>query len=79
MIVHSGAGMYQITDEFAQKTGEYKDGIERILKDESAPEALQPYLSLINSLNANGELELYPGSPSIAKAFMRRQDSTHLV
>ena len=75
---HSGAGMYQIADEFAQKTGEYKDGIERILKDESAPEALQPYLSLINSLNANGELELYPGSPGIAKAFMRRQDSTHL-
>jgi 23S rRNA (adenine2030-N6)-methyltransferase len=70
--------MYELADEYAQKTGEYKDGIEKIIKDESAPEALEPYLSLINSLNANGELGVYPGSPGIAKAFMRRQDSTHL-
>jgi 23S rRNA (adenine2030-N6)-methyltransferase len=75
---HSGAGMYQLADEYAQKTGEYKEGIEKIIKDESAPEPLMPYLSLINSLNANGELSLYPGSPGIAKAFIRRQDSTHL-
>ncbi len=75
---HSGAGMYQLADEYAQKTGEYKEGIEKIIHDESTPESLKPYLSLINSLNINGDLEVYPGSPGIAKAFMRRQDSTHL-
>lgn len=75
---HSGAGMYQLTDEYAQKTGEYKNGIEKIINDDSAPEALQPYLSLIKSLNLQSDLEVYPGSPGIAKAFMRRQDSTHL-
>ena len=78
---HSGAGMYQLADEFAQKTGEYKDGIAKIINDDSAPEALEPYLSLINSLNLNpsdGELEIYPGSPGVAKAFVRRQDSSHL-
>lgn len=75
---HSGAGMYQLTDEFSQKTGEYKNGIEKIINDESAPESLETYLSLINSLNINDDLTVYPGSPGIAKAFMRRQDSTHL-
>jgi 23S rRNA (adenine2030-N6)-methyltransferase len=78
---HSGAGMYQLAEEYAQKTGEYKDGIAKIINDENAPESLEPYLSLINSLNLNpsdGELEIYPGSPGIAKAFVRRQDSSHL-
>lgn len=75
---HSGAGMYQLADEYAQKTGEYKDGIEKIINDDEAPESLECYLSLINSINLNSELEVYPGSPGIAKAFVRRQDSSHL-
>ena len=79
---HSGAGMYQLADAYAQKTGEYKDGIAKIINDEDAPESLEPYLSLIKSLNLShdksSELEVYPGSPGIAKAFVRRQDSSHL-
>lgn len=79
---HSGAGMYQLGDAYAQKTGEYKEGIAKIFNDDNAPEALQPYLSIINTLNANPTdedgLEIYPGSPGIAKAFVRRQDSSHL-
>ena len=79
---HSGAGMYQLTDEYAQKTSEYKDGIAKIINDDNAPESLEPYLSLIRSLNLNStlsnDLEIYPGSPGIAKAFVRRQDSSHL-
>lgn len=78
---HSGAGMYQLADEYAQKTGEYKEGIAKIINDENTPESLEPYLSLIKSLNLNpsdSELDVYPGSPGIAKAFVRRQDSSHL-
>ena len=79
---HSGAGMYQLTDEYAQKTSEYEDGIAKIINDDNAPESLEPYLSLIRSLNLNStlsnDLEIYPGSPGIAKAFVRRQDSSHL-
>ena len=79
---HSGAGMYQLADAYAQKTGEYKDGIAKIINDEDAPESLEPYLSLIKSLNLShdksSELEVYPGSPGIAKAFVRRQASSHL-
>jgi 23S rRNA (adenine2030-N6)-methyltransferase len=75
---HSGAGMYQLADEYAQKTGEYKDGIAKLIHNDDLPEPLVPYIELIKQLNITGELELYPGSPGIAKQLVRRQDSTHL-
>ena len=76
---HSGAGMYQLSDEYAQKTGEYKDGIAKLIESNDLPEALQPYIDLVKDLNREtGELALYPGSPGIARQFTRRQDSAHL-
>jgi len=79
---HSGAGMYSLKDEYAQKTGEYKDGIAKILNarnDEKFPEPLIPYIALLEQLNLeNNELEVYPGSPGVAKQLIRRQDSAHL-
>jgi len=81
---HSGAGMYQLEDEYAQKTGEYKEGIAKLINEANIPEPLQPYIYLIKELNPSNtnsetnDLTLYPGSPGIAKRFMRRQDSTHL-
>ena len=76
---HSGAGMYQLSDEYAQKTGEYKDGIAKLIENDDLPEALQPYIDLVKDLNREiEELSLYPGSPGIARQFTRRQDSAHL-
>jgi len=79
---HSGAGMYSLKNEYAQKTGEYREGIAKILQaenDASFPEALTPYVELIKHLTPeNSELDIYPGSPGIAKQLMRRQDSAHL-
>lgn len=81
---HSGAGMYQLADKYAQKTGEYKNGIAKLINDQNIPDALQPYVNLIKELNPShkenetNDLDLYPGSPGIAKRYMRRQDSTHL-
>lgn len=78
---HSGAGMYQLEDEYAQKTGEYKDGIAKLIDNEDLPEALQPYIDLVKDINQaeqSDELALYPGSPGIARQFTRRQDSAHL-
>ncbi|MGB1199061.1 MAG: 23S rRNA (adenine(2030)-N(6))-methyltransferase RlmJ [Thalassotalea sp.] len=74
---HSGASMYQLADEYAQKTGEYKNGIEKLISQKDLPEALVPYIELISALNTD-ELSYYPGSPGIAKQFTRRQDSAHL-
>ena len=81
---HSGAGMYQLTDAYAQKTGEFKEGIAKIISDVNAPEELELYLDLIKKLNSDEELKsgeelnIYPGSPGIARQFVRRQDSSHL-
>jgi len=76
---HSGAGMYQLADEYAQKTGEYKNGIAKLIENDDLPEALQPYIDLVKDLNSESdELSLYPGSPGIARQFTRRQDSVHL-
>jgi len=76
---HSGAGMYQLTEEYAQKTGEYKQGIAKLINNKDVPEALDEYISLIQSFNEKeSELNLYPGSPAVAKEFSRRQDSAHL-
>ncbi|XPF95216.1 23S rRNA (adenine(2030)-N(6))-methyltransferase RlmJ [Colwellia sp. RE-S-Sl-9] len=75
---HSGAGMYQLTEEYAQKTGEYKQGIAKLINNDDVPEALEEYITLIKSFNQEQQLELYPGSPAVAKEFSRRQDSAHL-
>jgi len=75
---HSGAGMYQLTEEYAQKTGEYKQGIAKLINNDDIPEALEEYIALIKSFNDAEKLELYPGSPAVAKEFSRRQDSAHL-
>ena len=75
---HSGAGMYQLTEEYAQKTGEYKQGIAKLINNDDIPEALEEYIALIQSFNQSEELKLYPGSPAVAKEFSRRQDSAHL-
>jgi 23S rRNA (adenine2030-N6)-methyltransferase len=75
---HSGAGMYSLADEYAQKTGEFKDGIAKLINQVELPEALIDYINIIKSFNEDGELDYYPGSPAIAKYFDRRQDSAHL-
>ena len=78
---HSGAGMYQLEDDYAKKTGEYKDGIAKLINNNDLPEALQPYIDLVKDINQaeqSDELALYPGSPGIARQFTRRQDSAHL-
>jgi len=75
---HSGAGMYKLKDDYAQKTGEYKAGIAKLINNNDLPETLLPYIEIINAINNEQELSLYPGSPGIAKQFTRRQDSAHL-
>lgn len=88
---HSGAGMYALQDKYAQETGEYKDGIAKIINQNDIPAALEEYIELIKSMNVGSseaitsdtdansdELTVYPGSPGIAKNYTRRQDSAHL-
>jgi 23S rRNA (adenine2030-N6)-methyltransferase len=74
---HAGIGLYDLSSEPAQKTGEWREGIGRIMEADLAPPAallLAPYLGVVRDLNADGPLLRYPGSPLIARALMRDSD-----
>ncbi len=71
---HSGVGRYDLTHEWSEKTGEYKQGIARIWQQEGIPTELQSYLDAIAELNPEETLRYYPGSPCVARAQLREQD-----
>ncbi|MGE6786400.1 23S rRNA (adenine(2030)-N(6))-methyltransferase RlmJ [Ensifer adhaerens] len=74
---HAGIGLYDLSSEEAQKTGEWRDGVGRLLDGDLPPEIaaiLAPYLSSIRALNPGAELTLYPGSPKLARMLFRPQD-----
>jgi 23S rRNA (adenine2030-N6)-methyltransferase len=73
---HSGAGLYSLHSDHAAKLEEYANGIGR-LKLEDFPE-LARYFEVVNAHNESGALDFYPGSPSIAKYFLRPQDAAWL-
>lgn len=74
---HAGIGLYDLSSEEAQKTGEWRDGIGRLLEgDLPAPVAtiLEPYLATVRELNPGSELTRYPGSPKLVRMLFRPQD-----
>ncbi|AMX99746.1 23S rRNA (adenine(2030)-N(6))-methyltransferase RlmJ [Mesorhizobium ciceri] len=74
---HAGIGRYDLSSAEAQKTGEWQGGIGRLIDAPfAAPVAalLAPYLETIRSLNPEGGIQKYPGSPLIARHLMRKQD-----
>lgn len=71
---HSGVGRYDLTHEWSEKTGEYKQGIARLWHSEQIPPELESYLQAIRGLNRDGSLRYYPGSPRVARAQIREQD-----
>ena len=74
---HAGAGLYDLTGAEASRGGEWHDGIERLLAArlaEPVATLLAPYLEVIGALNERGRLKTYPGSPAIARAWLRPQD-----
>ena len=74
---HAGIGLYNLSSEPAQKTGEWREGIGRVMEADLVPpvaDLLAPYLGVVRQLNADGPLLRYPGSPLIARALMRNVD-----
>lgn len=78
---HAGAGRYDLGSEAAQKTGEWRGGIGRLIGQRLPPDIaplLMPYLDAVRAENADApDLACYPGSPALARRLMRRGD--HLV
>lgn len=73
---HSGAGLFNLNSNHATKLEEHTNGIGKLtFKD--FPE-LAHYFEVINSYNKSGASNFYPGSPSIAKYFLRPQDRAWL-
>lgn len=79
---HAGIGLYDLSSEEAQKTGEWLDGIGRLM-DAPLPAdvaaLLEPYLATIRALNPEGALKFYPGSPKIARMLLRPADRLSLM
>lgn len=74
---HAGIGLYDLTAEQAQKTGEWREGIGRLMRADlsaAASAALAPYLDSVRALNPEGMLLRYPGSPLIARDRLRADD-----
>jgi len=79
---HAGAGRYDLFGPQAARSGEWRDGIARPFAmprsgaagTDAAQALIAPYLDIVAALNPGGPLRLYPGSPLIVKALLRRQD-----
>jgi len=74
---HAGVGIYDLFGDKAERTGEWRDGIGRVMAAElPAPvaELLSPYLAAIRAQNPEGDLRYYPGSPFITRHMLREQD-----
>ncbi|WP_159990880.1 23S rRNA (adenine(2030)-N(6))-methyltransferase RlmJ [Pelistega ratti] len=75
---HAGAGIYDLGDEWAEKTAEFTTGITRLWHQSDLPEDLQHYVNYIKDLNLGESLQFYPGSPWIALEYMREGDRLRL-
>ena len=75
---HAGTGFYALNDAFAQKNGEFENGIARLLGANKIPASIQNFVSSIQSFNANNTLDFYPGSPKIAEYLLRSDDKMRL-
>jgi len=74
---HAGSGLYDLTSDEATRSGEWRDGIGRLLAANLPADAatlLKPYLDIVRAWNASSELRSYPGSPLVARALLRPQD-----
>jgi 23S rRNA (adenine2030-N6)-methyltransferase len=74
---HAGAGLYDLAGPQASRSLEWRSGIERVLTAPIGAPArvlLEPYLAVVNALNADGVLARYPGSPAIVQASLRARD-----
>jgi 23S rRNA (adenine2030-N6)-methyltransferase len=74
---HAGVGWYDLHGEAARRSPEWRDGVGRLwtaTTPAGAAAFLAPYLDAARTLNADGELRRYPGSPAILTEIARPQD-----
>ena len=75
---HAGAGGYSLEGQYAQKKGEYVEGIGRLWDRDDLPELAADYVELVRRFNPDGRLGQYPGSPAFAQMLLRPGDQLRL-
>lgn len=74
---HAGVGLYDLQGDQAERTGEWLEGIARLVETRlpaAAAELAKPYLDSVKAQNPDGQLRFYPGSPLITRSLLREQD-----
>ena len=76
---HAGIGLYDLSGPQAQSTGEWREGIGRLLQvPEQAPDmaAVQNWLDIVRTVIREHEGQIfYPGSPDLVARLLRPGDS----
>ncbi len=73
---HAGRGLYDLSSEYALKTGEAALGVTRA---ETMFDPGHPYRQRLNEIRASYGPNAYPGSPLIAALSLRDIDTLHLA
>ncbi|WP_048647697.1 23S rRNA (adenine(2030)-N(6))-methyltransferase RlmJ [Nitratireductor soli] len=74
---HAGIGLYDLSSPQAQKTGEWRGGIGRLMEarlDGEIARLLNPLLDAVRAVNQGDAITRYPGSPRIVRHLLRKQD-----
>lgn len=78
---HAGAGLYRLDGDYAQTSAEASQGFLKLIATQPeqpfAP-AIQEYIDLVASFNAQGQWKVYPGSPFIIQQHLRGRDKLKL-
>ncbi len=80
---HAGRGRYDLSEAQAQRSGEYKEGIGRLLEARSAslPPEVAAYVALVRDSAGKGHsaITAYPGSPLVVARLRRPDDRLVLM
>ncbi|TAM82146.1 MAG: 23S rRNA (adenine(2030)-N(6))-methyltransferase RlmJ [Candidimonas sp.] len=75
---HAGAGIYDLTGDWASQNAEYVNGFDRLLDAPDTPPLIEDYLQAVRGVNADGVARYYPGSPWLALHALREHDRLRL-
>ena len=81
---HAGAALYDLQSEFAQKNREFETGIGRLWNRSDLPQPVRDYFEAVQIVNPGSrcrddKMRFYPGSPVIARQFLRQHDRMILM
>ena len=71
---HAGAGLYDLHDPRAQRSGEAQAGVGRLMADKDPPPPLTRLKAAVRAQNPDEAWRFYPGSPRLAVGALRPGD-----